>query len=61
MEKLMDSKLGGQVTAVKWNIREKYGAKWPFVHDWTFRGNKRSNNWLLILQVIYAKLLEIIT
>jgi len=31
MDKLMDSKLGGQAIAVKWNIREKYGAKWPLV------------------------------
>ena len=39
-------KLGGQVTAMKWNIHEKYGA---FVRNWTFHGNKHSDNWLLTL------------
>jgi len=58
MKKLMDSKLGGQVTAMKWKIHEKYGARWRFVHDWTFRGNKHSDNWLLTQAKLSIKWLK---
>ena len=50
MENRTDYKLGGQVKAMKWNIREKYEAKGTFVRNWTFRGNKHSDNWLLTLK-----------
>ena len=49
MENRTDSKLGGQVKAMKWNIRKKYGAKGPFVRDWIFCRNKRFDDWLLTL------------